>query len=43
MKDYGEFVPVSYKKGIWLTAGQGILIKCGGETYIEPEEEKPKY
>lgn len=39
----GEFVPVSYKKGIWLTAGQGILIKCGGETYIEPEEEKPKY
>ena len=32
----GELVEASHKKGIWLTAGQGILIKCGGIHSEEP-------
>ncbi len=39
----GRLVLASHKKGIWLTAGQGVLIKCGGESYQEPEERKPQY
>lgn len=34
----GRLVPASHKKGIWLTAGQGVLIKCGGEAYVESDE-----
>ena len=33
----GEFVPLNRENGIWLTAGQGVLIKCGGESFIEPK------
>jgi hypothetical protein len=39
----GRLVLASHKKGIWLTAGQGVLIKCGGEVYKDPEEKKPVY
>jgi hypothetical protein len=39
----GRLVLASHKKGIWLTAGQGVLIKCEGEPYDEPEEKKPVY
>ncbi|AHF16190.1 hypothetical protein NIASO_15595 [Niabella soli DSM 19437] len=39
----GRLVPASHKKGIWLTAGQGVLIKCGGEAYVESDEKKPWY
>jgi len=39
----GEFVQASHRKGIWLTPGQGILIKCGGQTFSEPEDKKPVY
>ena len=33
----GELVEASHKTGIWLTAGQGVLIKCGGKYHEEPE------
>ncbi|MCW3092905.1 MAG: hypothetical protein JWP81_3974 [Ferruginibacter sp.] len=39
----GQLVQASHKNGIWLTAGQGILIKCGGEYFAEPEQKKPVY
>jgi hypothetical protein len=39
----GNLVRASHKKGIWLTAGQGVLLKFGGKTYEEPIEPKPKY
>jgi len=40
----GELVQARHKDGIWLTAGQGILIKCGGEYGAEPDpEKKPVY
>ncbi|HWI92520.1 MAG TPA: hypothetical protein VNT20_14675 [Flavisolibacter sp.] len=39
----GRLVLASHKNGIWLTAGQGVLIKCGGEPYQEPEGKKPVY
>jgi hypothetical protein len=39
----GRLVPASHKNGIWLTAGQGILIKCGGVYGEEPEQKKPVY
>ena len=39
----GELVEASHKNGIWLTAGQGVLIKCGGKYYEEPEQKKPVY
>lgn len=39
----GRLVPASHKNGIWLTAGQGILIKCGGEYGPEPEPRKAVY
>ena len=32
----GQLVQASHKNGIWLTAGQGVLIKCGGEYSEEP-------
>jgi hypothetical protein len=38
----GEFVNVKGENGIWLTAGQGVLIKCGGESFTEPKEKKSK-
>jgi hypothetical protein len=38
----GEFVNVKGEHGIWLTAGQGVLIKCGGESFTEPKEKKSK-
>ena len=41
--DDGNLVRASHKKGIWLPAGQGVLIKCGGKYFDEPTEEKPKY
>ncbi|MES2373345.1 MAG: hypothetical protein V4557_12245 [Bacteroidota bacterium] len=39
----GRLVPATHKNGIWLTAGQGILIKCGGEYGEEPEPKKAVY
>jgi len=39
----GELVEASHKNGIWLTAGQGVLIKCGGKYYEEPEQKKAVY
>jgi hypothetical protein len=39
----GRFVQASHKNGIWLTAGQGVLIKCGGEYAAEPETKKAVY
>jgi len=39
----GRLVPASHKSGIWLTAGQGVLIKCGGEYGEEPEPKKAVY
>lgn len=39
----GHLVKASHKKGIWLTAGQGVLIKCGGKYAEEPEGKKPVY
>jgi len=39
----GRLVPASHKNGIWLTAGQGVLIKCGGEYGEEPEQKKAVY
>jgi hypothetical protein len=39
----GRFVQASHKNGIWLTAGQGVLIKCGGEYGPDPETKKPVY
>jgi hypothetical protein len=34
---------VSHKNGIWLTAGQGVLIKCGGKSSEDLPDEKVKY
>ncbi len=39
----GRLVPALHKNGIWLTAGQGVLIKCGGEYGEEPEPKKAVY
>lgn len=39
----GHLTRPNRKNGIWLTAGQGVLLKCGGKTYIEPEQKKPVY
>jgi len=39
----GQLVQASHKNGIWLTAGQGVLIKCGGEYSEEPEQKKAVY
>lgn len=39
----GELVEASHKNGIWLTAGQGVLIKCGGVVAEEPEPVKATY
>ncbi len=39
----GKLDQASHKNGIWLTAGQGVLIKCGGEYSAEPEPKKPVY
>jgi len=39
----GRLVQASHKNGIWLTAGQGVLIKCGGEYSEEPEQKKAVY
>lgn len=39
----GEFVNLNGEEGIWLTAGHGVLIKCGGESLTKPVDEKPKY
>jgi len=39
----GHLVQASHKNGIWLTAGQGVLIKCGGEAFEEPEPKKAVY
>jgi hypothetical protein len=39
----GQLVQASHKNGIWLTAGQGVLIKCGGEMSEEVEQKKPVY
>ncbi|HEY4290278.1 MAG TPA: hypothetical protein VGN00_24430 [Puia sp.] len=34
---------VSHKKGIWLVAGQGVLIKCSGKSSEDLPDEKVKY
>lgn len=39
----GQLVQASHKNGIWLTAGQGVLIKCGGEYFEEPDLKKSLY
>jgi len=39
----GQLVQASHRNGIWLTAGQGVLIKCSGEHYEEPEPKKAVY
>ena len=39
----GQLVQASHRNGIWLTAGQGVLIKCSGESYDEPEPKKAVY
>jgi hypothetical protein len=36
-------IRVGHKSGIWLTAGQGVLIKCGGKPSEELPDEKVKY
>lgn len=33
----------SHKNGIWLTAGQGVLLKCGGKSSEDLPDEKVKY
>ncbi|HVS98374.1 MAG TPA: hypothetical protein VHE54_17900 [Puia sp.] len=34
---------VSRKNGVWLTAGQGVLLKCGGRPSEDLPDEKVKY
>jgi hypothetical protein len=34
---------ISHKKGVWLPAGQGVLIKCGGKTLEDVPDGKVSY